>query len=63
MTTRMEEAEEWISDKEDNIMKNNKAEKKRERMIMEHKSRLSQLSHSIKHNNICVIGVSEEKER
>ena len=31
MTTRMEEAEKIISDKEDKIMENNEAEKKRER--------------------------------
>ena len=40
MNTRMEDAEEWISDIEDKIIENNKAEKKRERKILDHKSRL-----------------------
>ena len=35
MTTRMEEAEEWISDIEDKIMENDKAEKKMERKNIE----------------------------
>ena len=30
---------------------------------MEHKNRLRALSDSIKHNNICIIGILEEEER
>ena len=36
MTTRIEEAEEWISDIEDRIMENNEAEQKRGRKICPH---------------------------
>ena len=63
MTTRMEEAEDHISDTEDKIMENNKYAQERERRILDHKSRLRELSNSIKHNNIHIIGVPEEKER
>ena len=62
MTTRMEEEAEQISDIEGRIMENNEAEQKRERKIMNHKSRLRELSDSIKHNNIHIIGVPEEEK-
>lgn len=61
--TRMDEAEEWISDIEDKIMKNNEAEKKRERKVVDHKGRLRELSNLLKCNNIPIIGVPEDKER
>jgi len=43
-------------------VENNEAEQKRERKILDHKSRLRELSGSIKHSNICIIGVPEEEE-
>jgi len=43
-------------------MENNKGEQKRER-IKEQETRLRKLSDSIKCNNICTIGIPEEKER
>ena len=60
MTTRMEEAEQQTSNIEDRVRENNEVEHKRERRMMEHKSRLRELSDSIKHNNIHIIGVPEE---
>ena len=36
---------------------------KTEQRIMQHKNRLREVSDSIKLNNICIIGVPEEKER
>ena len=57
---RTEEAEVRIGDIEDKIMENNKAEKKRERKLLDHEGRLRELSDSIKWNNICIIGVPEE---
>ena len=60
MNTRLEEAEEWISDLEDKIMENNEVKQKRETSMMEHKNRLRELNDSIKHSNICDIGVPEE---
>ena len=59
MSTRMEEAEEWISDIEDKIMENNEAEKKKERKILDHECRLRKLSNSLKHNKIHIIEVPE----
>ena len=46
---RIEEAEERIGDTEDKkIMENNKAEKRRERKLLDHKGRLREPSNSIK---------------
>ena len=42
-------------------MENNEAEQTTERRLMEHKNRLRELSGSIKHNHIHIIGVSEEQ--
>ena len=58
ITTRMEEAENWMGDIEDKIFKNNGAENKRERKLLEHEYRHRELSNSIKHTNICIIGVA-----
>lgn len=44
-------------------MKNNEAEKKRERKVVDHKGRLRELSNLLKCNNIPIIGVPEDKER
>lgn len=63
MTTRMEEAVEWVSDTEDRIMKNKEVDQKRERKILDHKSRLLELGDSLKCNNIYIIGLSEEEEK
>ena len=62
MTTRMEEAQEWLHDTEDKIMENNKAEKEMERKLLDHKCRLRELTNSIKYN-IQVIEVPEKEER
>ena len=61
VTPRMEEAEEQISDIKDKIMENNESEKKRLRKIMDYECRLRELSNTIKHNNIHIIGVPEEE--
>ena len=59
----MDEAEQRISDKEDKIMENNKAEKKREIKTKDHDTRLRELSDLLKKNNIWNIGVPEDEER
>ena len=62
MTTRTEEAEEW--DVEDKSMENNEVEKNRKRKILDYECWCRELSDIIKHNDIHIIGVSEEeKER
>ena len=42
-------------------MENNEAGKKTERMLLDHKYSLREPSDSTKCNNICIIGVQEEK--
>ena len=61
LTSRTGEAEEQTSNTEDRITENNEAEQNRGRKILEHKSRLKELSDSIKHNNICIMEVPEEE--
>ena len=59
----MEEVKEQISDLKNRVMESNQAEQKREKRNMQNKNRLRQLSDTIKHNNICIIGVPEKRER
>ena len=60
---RMDEAEEQISDKEDKIMKNNEAKKRRERNVINHEDRLRELCDLVKRNNMGITGVPEDEER
>ena len=59
----MDDVEEWISDTEDKIMKNNETEKKWERKVLVHEGRLRELSSLVKYNNIHTIRVPEDEER
>ena len=61
--SRLEEAEELISDLEDRVMESNQAEQKREKRTGQNKNRLRKLSDNIKHNKIHIIGVPKEEER
>ena len=61
--TRINEAEQRISDTKDKIMENNEAEKKREIEEKDHDLRIREVSDSLKRNNIRIIGVPEEEER
>ena len=63
LNIRLAEAKKQIGDLEGKVMENNKAEQKRERRIMQHKNTLTELSVSIKHNDIPTIGDPEEEER
>ena len=60
-TERMKEAEGRISKIKDKIMENDEAEEKRVKKILDHKGRIRELSDSMKHNSICIIGVPEEE--
>ena len=60
---RMDEAEQRISNIEDKLIENNKAEKKREIKAKEHDLRIREISDSLKRNNIRIIGVPEKEER
>ena len=61
--TRMDEAEQRISNTEDKFMENNEAEKKRETKAKDHNLRIRELSDSLKRNNIRFIGVPKDEER
>ena len=61
--TRMDEAEQQISNIEDKLTENNEAEKKRETKAKEHNLRIREIDDSLKRNNIRIIGVPEEEER
>jgi len=57
------EAEERISDIEDQMMENKEAEKKRDKQLLDHEGRIREISDTIRQNNIRIIGISEEEER
>ena len=59
----MDEAEQLISDIEDKLLEDNKAEKKRETKAKEHDLRIREISNSLKRNYIRIIGVPEGEER
>ncbi|KAF0873149.1 LORF1 protein, partial [Crocuta crocuta] len=59
----IEEGKRRIGDLEDTIIEKEEAEKKRGKLIQQHKRRVRELSDTIKWNNICIIGIPEEEER
>lgn len=63
ITVRTEEVKKRIGDREDKIVESNKSEKKRERNLLDHESRLRYLSNSIKQNIISILIVPEKWER
>jgi len=62
INSRLEKAEERIRDREDIVMESNQAEQVREKNN-QNENRLRELSESIKHNDIHIIGIPEEEER
>ena len=63
LKTKMNEAEERVSDIEDKMMENKEAEKERERKLLDHEGRFRELSDSIRGNNIHIIGIPEDEEQ
>lgn len=61
--SRMEKAEDQISDLKDKVMESNQAEQKRQKRMMQNENRLRELGDPIKCNNSHVIGEVPEKER
>ena len=53
---RIDEAEQRISDIEDKLMENKKADKQRENKTKEHDLRIREISDSLKRKNIRIIG-------
>ena len=60
---RMDKVEQQISNREDKLMENNEAEKKRETKAIEHNLRIREISDPLKRNNIRIIRVPEDEER
>ena len=48
---------------EDKIRENDEAKKKRDEKMLDHEGRIRELCHSMKHNNICILGVLAEEKR
>ena len=63
IATRMDKAEQQISDIEVKLMKNNEADKKKETKAKGHEIKIIELSDSLKRNSIRIIGVPEDEER
>ena len=63
MTMRVDKEEERFRDTELKIKDHKEVEKKRERKVLNHECRLRDLSKSLKHNNISIMGIPEDEER
>ena len=61
--SRITEAEEWKSDLEDKIVEINTTEQNKETRMKRIEDSLRDLWDNIKHTNIRIIGVTEEKEK
>ena len=62
-SSRIPEAEERISDLEDRMVELTAMEQNKEKRMKRNEDRLRDLWDNTKHNNICIIGVSEVEER
>ena len=60
INSRLNEAEDWISNLEDKVSENTQSEQKKE---FKKEDSLRDLWNNIKHNNICIIQVPEGEER
>jgi len=45
------------------MMENKEAEKKRDKLLLDHEGRIREISDTIRRNNIRIIGIPEEEER
>ena len=63
VTARIEETEGRLSEIEYKMMEKDEAEKKRDKIILDHEGRIREQNDSMKQNNICIIGVPEKRER
>ena len=63
INSRITEAEEWISDLEDKIVEITTSEQNKEKRTKRMEDSLRDLRDSLKHTNIQLIGVPEEKKK
>ena len=59
INSRLDEAENWISDLEDNRAENTQSERQKEKRILKNEESLRDLRNNMKHNNICITGTPE----
>ena len=60
LTARINEAEERISDIENQMTENKEAELKGEKQLLDHEGGIREISDTIRRNNIRIIGIPEE---
>ena len=63
INSRINEAEEWISELEDRLVEITAAEQNKERRMKRNKDSIRDLWDNIKCTNVCIIGVPEGEER
>ena len=61
--SRINEAENWISEVEDRMVEINEAERKKEKRIKRNEDNLRDLWDNVKRPNIRIIGVPEEEDK
>ena len=62
LEARVNEVEERVSNKEDELMERKEAEEKKKKTIKKHEERLQEINDSLRRNNIRLIGIPEDRE-
>ena len=63
INSKTTEAEEWVSELEDRVVKITATEQNKENRMKRNEDSLRDLWDNIKHTNTCIIGLPEEEER
>ena len=62
MKSRLDEAEDWISELEDKVEKNNQKEQEKEKRLRKNEEAIREMRDNMKRNNIRIIGIPEGEE-
>ena len=62
MKSRLDEAEDRISELEDKVEKTTQKEQEKEKRLRNNEEVLKELQNNIKRNNICIIGIPDGEE-
>ena len=60
--SRLDEAEDWISELEDKVEKNTQKEQEKEKRLRKNEEAIREMQDNMKRNNIRIIGTPKEKE-
>ena len=60
--SRLNEAEDWISEQEDKVEKNTQKEQEKEKRLRKNKEGLREMQDNMKHNNIHITEIPEGEE-